>query len=180
MNVRFREVGPESLEQLATWLSAEPWPFHARPRVDADWVAARAADGSFFGDTARSFWVLDADERTIALVRAFDLLDVTPLIDLRVASSARTAGVGTAALRFMTRFVFETFPEAPRLGGYTRHDNAAMRRVFDKCGFALEAYHRESWRVEGAGYADSVGYALLRRDWLTGTTTPGLMPASLR
>lgn len=180
MSLRFDESGTESVQELAAWLSAEPWPFHARPRVDTAWVEARAADGNFYGETARWFWVSDGQQRTLALVRVFDLGDATPLIDLRVTSSARGTGVGTAALRFVARFVFETFPETPRLGGYTRHDNAAMRRVFEKCGFVLEAYHRESWHVENAGYVDSVGYALLRRDWLTGTTTPGLTPASFR
>jgi RimJ/RimL family protein N-acetyltransferase len=45
---------------------------------------------------------------------------------------------------------------------YTRHDNVAMRRVFEKCGFLKEAHHRRAWRVAGAEPVDAVGYAILR------------------
>jgi hypothetical protein len=34
-----------------------------------------------------------------------------------------------------------------------------------------EAHYRESWPVEGGPALASVAYAVLRRDWETGTTT---------
>jgi RimJ/RimL family protein N-acetyltransferase len=52
-----------------------------------------------------------------------------------------------------------------RLAGETRADNAAMRRVFERCGWAQEAHYRQSWPTEDGGWIDSVGYALLRDDW---------------
>src|SRR5688500_1231437 len=58
----------------------------------------------------------------------------------------------------------ETLPSVGRLGGYTRHDNLAMRRVFQKCGYLQEAYHRRAWRVAGIPAADAVGYAVLRQE----------------
>lgn len=171
MELRFQACGAGDLERLAAWLPEHAWPFHGRVRVDTAWVRERAAEGQFFGERVRSFWVLGSDATTLGLVRAFDLDDVTPLVDLRIGESARGRGVGSAALRWLTRTVFETSP-APRLGGYTRHDNVAMRRVFDKCGFVQEARHRAAWRLDGGGLADSVGYAVLRPDWGSGIVTP--------
>jgi hypothetical protein len=34
-----------------------------------------------------------------------------------------------------------------------------------------EALHRQAWRVEPDKFADAVGYAILRADWSSGTTT---------
>ena len=50
-------------------------------------------------------------------------------------------------------------------GGYTRHDNLAMRRVFQKCGFQQEALRRRAWQVDGGEPVDCVGYAILRDEF---------------
>jgi RimJ/RimL family protein N-acetyltransferase len=166
MDVRFREVGPSDVDRLGRFLSAYKWPFHAQSTVDSVWVRERAAEGYFFGDEVKSFWVLGSGDAPLGLVRAFDLADVTPLVDLRMGEGARNSGSGTAALRWITRFVFANYAETPRLGGYTQSDNVAMRRVFEKCGFVQEAYHRSAWRVDDGAYADAVGYAILRAEWV--------------
>jgi RimJ/RimL family protein N-acetyltransferase len=172
MKLRFERIEEADVERLAAWMPTETWPYHGRTRVDAVWVRRRVAEGDFYGPDAVSFWIVAPDSATLGIVRAFDLPDVTPLVDLRISAASRGRGVGTAALDWVTRFVFESRPETVRLGGYTRHDNVAMRRVFDKCRFVQEAYHRQSWPVEGADLADSVGYSVLRCDWTAGTTTP--------
>jgi RimJ/RimL family protein N-acetyltransferase len=46
-------------------------------------------------------------------------------------------------------------------------DNAAMRRVFEACGWVKEAHHRKAWR----GF-DAIGYAIPREDWESGRVTP--------
>ena len=155
------------LQRLSDWLVQQAWPHHARVRVDAQWVRERAAEGYFTGVDVRSFWVEDRATLPLGLIRVFDLGDVTPLIDLRIGEAARGRGVGTFALRWLTRFVFDTFPETHRLGGYTRFDNVAMCRVFRKCGYVEEARHRQAWRVEGGGFVDTLGYAILRSEWST-------------
>jgi RimJ/RimL family protein N-acetyltransferase len=164
MDIAFREVGSADVEQLCEWLPKNRWPFHAQSTVDAAWVRDHAAEGFFFGDDVKSFWVL-GDAQPIGLVRAFDLCDVTPLVDLRIDEGARNRGSGTAALRWITRFVFDHYEETPRLGGYTQSENAAMRRVFEKCRFVQEAHHRKAWRVDDGAYVDAVGYAILRSEW---------------
>ena len=58
-----------------------------------------------------------------------------------------------------------------RFEGQTREDNIAMRKVMLRAGFVKEAHYREGWPVEGAAPQASVAYAILRRDWGSGTTT---------
>lgn len=165
MEIRLAEIGAPDVELLADWLSSRPWPYHGNTRVDAAWVRDQALCGYFFGAEARSFWIFDVASSPVGFVRAFDLADVTPLVDLRVDEGARGRGVGTAALKQLTRLVFEGYPETPRMGGYTRSDNHPMRRVFEKCGFSQEAHHRQAWTTDDGGFADAVGYAILRSEW---------------
>jgi RimJ/RimL family protein N-acetyltransferase len=164
VQLRFDPFAPADVAPLARFLAASDWPFHHEPRVDENWVRARLESGHFFGSDAKSFWVRDEAEQPIAFGRIFDLSDPTPLVDLRVAAAARGRGVGTLALRGLTAWLFSEYPEAGRLGGYTRHDNLAMRRVFEKCGFLQEAHHRRAWRVSGGEPLDCVGYAILRAE----------------
>jgi RimJ/RimL family protein N-acetyltransferase len=59
-----------------------------------------------------------------------------------------------------------------RLGGETRVDNIAMRRVFERCGWKQEAHYRQSWPTADGGWLDSIGYAILRDDWHAGRPRP--------
>lgn len=164
MQLRFDPFGPADLAPLARFLAASDWPFHHETSVDDNWVRARVESGHFSGGDAKSFWIRDGGEEPVAFARIFDLSDSTPLLDLRVAAGVRGRGVGTLALRGLTAWLFSERPETERLGGYTRYDNLAMRRVFEKCGFLLEARHRRAWRVAGGEPVDCVGYAILRAE----------------
>ncbi len=46
-----------------------------------------------------------------------------------------------------------------------------MRRVLKRCGYVKEAHYRDAWPGVGGERYDSVGYAILRKDWAAGTTT---------
>ena len=164
VQLRFDPFGPDDVTPLGQFLAASEWPYHHEPNVDESWVRARVEGGHFFGHDAKSFLVRDDTQQLLAFGRIFDLSDGTPLLDLRVAAVARGRGVGTLALRGLTLWLFSEYPDAERLGGYTRHDNLAMRRVFEKCGFVQEAHHRRAWRVAGAEPVDCVGYAILRAE----------------
>lgn len=161
---RLREIVTADINDLARWLPASDWPFHSDVRVTADWVLERAAAGMFNGHATRSFWYLRG-ETPVGIVRAFELEDVTPLLDLRIGAEFRRQGVGTGMLHAVTGLIFNEHPDLHRIGGYTRHDNTAMSRVFTKCGYVLEACHRRGWRIEGAKPVDALGYAILREDW---------------
>ncbi|HKY35855.1 MAG TPA: GNAT family protein [Polyangiaceae bacterium] len=150
--------------RLSKFLAGSDWPFHFERSVDDSWVRARIESGHFFGAEARSFWIRGEAAEPLAFARVYDLSDVTPLFDLRVAQAARKQGVGTQALRSLMAWLFAEYPATGRLGGYTRHDNVAMRRVFEKCGFRQEAHHRRAWRVDCSEPVDCVGYAILRSE----------------
>lgn len=158
----------ERIEQadatVVDWIASDTWPYHLNVRPSRAEVASWIAAGSFVGDGVASFWVQLAGER-VGILRLFDLDDLTPLFDLRIGSDHRGEGLGTATLRFGTQHVFDTRPNAQRFGGYTRHDNHAMRAVFENLGFTHEARHREAWRTAEGDFVDSVGYAVLRREW---------------
>jgi RimJ/RimL family protein N-acetyltransferase len=164
MQLRFDPIVASDATLLGRFLSASEWPFHVEQSVNENWVRGRIEAGHIFGRGSRSFWIRGDEAEPLGFARVFDLEDLTPLLDLRLATYARGRGIGTLSLRGLTTWLFSEYPEAGRLGGYTRHDNVAMRRVFEKCGFSLEAQHRRAWRVLGASPVDAVGYAILREE----------------
>ncbi|MFK0238522.1 GNAT family N-acetyltransferase [Streptomyces vinaceus] len=100
-----------------------------------------------------------------------DLCDDTPMFDLRIRSEHRGRGRGGQALDWLTRYVFTEFPEVQRIEGTARQDNVAMRRAFRRCGYAKEAHSRDTWPTADGKVRDAVGYAILRRGWLSDSTT---------
>jgi RimJ/RimL family protein N-acetyltransferase len=157
---------PEDADALAAWLSSEPWPFHGiRQRwTEAD-VQAAVADGEFTG-VNRTFWVDACDDRA-GLLRFRYLDEASPDVDVRVLARYRGRGIGTAMLDWAAGWIF-TETERHRLGGETRIDNRAMRRVFERCGWTQEAHYRRSWPDGEGRWIDSVGYAILRDEWRAG------------
>jgi len=154
---------------LIEFLVDGPWPFHVRSHPTREQVSADV-DGGRYDDDAQALWVL-ADGERVGLGVLEDLADDTPMLDLRLAPAARGRGLGLPALRALTDHLFATQP-ARRFEAQTREDNVAMRRVLLRAGFVKEAHYREGWPVEGGPALASVGYAVLRRDWVSGTTTP--------
>ncbi len=147
------------LDELVGFLTAEDWPFHLNPKPNPSEV--RLSD--------ETYWITENGAK-LGLVRLLDLEDIddggSPLFDLRVTAGARGRGVGEAAVRWLTTHIFTNYA-TNRIEGTTREDNHAMRRVFDKTGYVQEAHYREAWPAQDRVY-DSVGYAILRRDWVTG------------
>ncbi|MBB6097691.1 RimJ/RimL family protein N-acetyltransferase [Deinobacterium chartae] len=170
MNLDFVRVGPERLEQISAFLTAEPWPYHGRPRLSAEQVRASAAEGVYWSDETETFLVLEAGTPA-AYLRLFDLDDPTALFDLRIRAARRGQGLGQTCVRWLSAHLFETRPELHRIAANTRVDNHAMRAVLGRCGYVLEAYYRQAWPQEGRLH-DCVSYALLRSDWESGTLTP--------
>ena len=157
--------------EFAAFLVSEPWPFHSGGVVDAAEVARRVAAGAYFNHSVRTHWIV-VGGRPCGFVRAFDLDDGTPLFDVRLAGDCRGRGVGRAAVGWLVGDVFGLLPEITRIEGTTRADNLAMRAVFRACGFVKEAHYREAWPGSDGGLHDTIGYGILRRDWLSGSTTP--------
>ncbi len=154
-------------DALIDFLTGHEWPFHVGRRRTREEVADAIASGRFDGADHATFWLESQDRGRVGLAVLEDLDDDTPLFDLRLAAEHRGLGLGTAAVRAIADHVFTTL-DVNRLEGQTREDNAAMRAVFVKAGFALEAAYRESWPVEQGPALTSVAYAILRREWEAG------------
>lgn len=157
----------------ATWLiqflTKNEWPFHAGEHDDGDSVAERMESGYFEGPGVET-WVIERNKVPVGIVRVFDLEDDTPLFDLRISEELRGHGLGGAALRELVDRVF-TEHRVDRLEGTTRQDNIAMRRALVSAGFVKEAHYRRAWPDRDGQMHDSVGYAILRTDWESGSRT---------
>jgi RimJ/RimL family protein N-acetyltransferase len=167
--VRLEPLAAEHATWLGEFLVSDDWPFHAGA-VDQDLVTERLRQGYYDGH-GRATFLVTGEAQQVGLVRVEDLDDPTPTFDLRIAAAHRGRGHGTATLRELARWVFDT-PDVERLEGTTRQDNVAMRRTFRAVGFVKEAHYRQGWPTRDGRLLDAVGYALLRTDWRDGTTTP--------
>lgn len=170
--VRFVPFDPRAEGEIVRWVAGDRWPFHGVEAPTAQNVSAWVREGRFHSDESRSFWIVrEGDGERVGLVTVEDLGDPTPIFDLRVARPYRGRGIGRQAVTWLARYVFTEFGKH-RVEGHTRHDNVAMRRVFEACGWVQEAYYRRAWRDSASNWHDAVAYALLRDDWESGRTTP--------
>ncbi len=159
-------------DALRGFLTSNAFPFHVRSAPTAADVEARIADGDFDGPEHAALWVEVAGSGRVGLVVLDDLEDPGVLFDLRRAEAARGRGLGVLVVRALTDHVFGSYPHVTRVEAQTRDDNRAMRRVLVRAGFEMEAHYRDGWPVVGGEPRASVGYAVLRRDHESGTTTP--------
>lgn len=155
---------------LVAFLTSNDFPFHVGSRRSTDEVEEAIEAGAFRDGDNDSYWIDHPQHGRVGFLRFEDLSEDTPMFDLRLAEPMRGRGLGTEALRAAIEHIFTTIP-ARRFEGQTREDNIAMRRTFLQCGFLKEAHYREGWPVTGGAPLASVAYAILRRDWETGTTT---------
>lgn len=159
-------------DALVAFLSGNEFPFHGTPRPTRDEVEARIAAGAYDPPDRLAWWLVEPARGTVGVVVVSDLDDDGPLLDLRLAEAHRGAGLAAPALRAVADAVFGSRPRVQRLEGSTREDHVAMRRAFARAGFVQESHHRQACPGPDGTVHASTGYALLRSDWLTGTTTP--------
>lgn len=157
---------------LVELLTGNHFPFHVVPRPARTAVERAIDSGRYDDDDHAALWVDVDGHGRVGLAVLEDLSDDAPLFDLRLTEPFRGRGLAAPVLRALTAHVFGTYPEVDRFEGQTREDNIAMRRTFRRCGFVKEAHYRDGWPVDGAAPVASVAYAILRRDWVSGTTTP--------
>jgi RimJ/RimL family protein N-acetyltransferase len=120
-----------------------------------------------------SFWIID-HRQTIGLIRLLDLGDVvdgSPLFDLRIASEHRGRGYGKRAARWIVDLLFTYYPELHRVEANTRADNAAMQTVLSAVGFTQEGRLRDAWRGADGQWFDTMIYGILRSDWDSATAS---------
>ena len=171
MQLLFQRIDRSEAEQLADWLSSDRWPFFRNPAPTREDILKRIDDGQFLGDAEEDYWIVDAAGDRIGLIELYGILELAPMFNIRLRAAYRGRGLGPPAVRWLTRHVFESFPDKRRLESQTREDNLAMRKVFNKCGFIKEAYYRQASPTEDGGWVASIGYGILRDDWLSGEVT---------
>lgn len=163
MGLTFDRVSTAEIEAVVVFLSGSDWPFHSAPRLSV----AEAGAISIANAETRSFWIRDAGS-VVGLVRLLDLDDIedgSPLFDLRIASAHRGQGHGTAAVEWLSDYLFVEFPMLHRIEANTRNDNTAMRTVLERCGYRHEGLLREAWKSRDGSRHDTLLYGLLRREW---------------
>jgi RimJ/RimL family protein N-acetyltransferase len=171
--VTFRELHPErDWDALVDLLTTETWPHRVKPVMTEEHVRKEMSHGHYVSGRSLAF-LIERDGDVVGLVAAHEIDDEhsDPQLDFRVRERARGHGVGAAALAHITAEVFARLPKVNRIEGQTRRDNVAMRMVFTRGGYVQEAVYRRAWPGEGGPY-DGIGYAILRADWESGTTTP--------
>lgn len=154
------------------FMSSNEFPFHMMPRPTKESTAERIEKGSYDDEDHEPYWVVDSDEGRIGVCILEDLTEDSPLFDVRLGEKYRGAGYGQQAVKAITDHVFTTMDKVNRFEGQTREDNIAMRKLFLRLNFLKEAHYREGWPVEGSEPKASVAYAILRKDWESGTVTP--------
>lgn len=157
--------------EFMRFLSRDRFPFHVIALPSEEQVLADIDSGRYDGTEHAAFWVEHEEHGRIGIAVLEDLEDATPMFDLRLASRYRGRGLGAEILTALTSLLFERYPNATRFEGQTREDNIAMRKTFLRAGFVKEAHYRDGWPVEGGEALASVAYAILRRDWASGSTT---------
>ena len=113
-------------------LCESEWPFHGNPRL----VPGDVSSIDLLTSDVDSYWIIDEGSR-VGIIRLLDLGDVDqgrPLFDIRIATSHRGRGLGTAAVRWLTAHLFDRFDVLHRIEATTHLDNLAMRRVLERCG----------------------------------------------
>ena len=162
----------EDRQELVGFLTRNRFPFHVNSHPTAEEVEARIDQGAYDAEGSAALWINDDLRGRLGVVFLEDLDEDAPLFDLRLDTPFRRRGLGVPVLKAITDHVFSSMPQVRRFEGQTREDNVAMRQVFVRCGFVKEAHYRDGWPVEGGAPRASVAYAILRRDWELGVTTP--------
>lgn len=149
---------------IVEFLCGSTWPFHGCRRLSATAAAAVRVSG---GDV-ESYWILDRDV-VVGLIRLLDLDDVddgSPVFDLRIGEEHRGRGIGTAAVSWLSAYLFDRFAVLHRIEATTRDDNLAMQTVLERCGYWREGVLREAWKNDDGSRNDAVVYGLLRHERL--------------
>ncbi|MBC7427636.1 MAG: GNAT family N-acetyltransferase [Bacteriovorax sp.] len=166
---------PQDKERLINFLTNETWPFHVNNKLTSDKVIKMIEDGVFVGSNHESFWILDEIKKEVGFIRLFDLEDIDdgyPLFDLRISNKNRGQGLGKQAVHWLTKYLFEKWPQLERIAGTTRVDNSPMRKLFRAVGYVKEGHYRNDWATANGELYDTVKYSILRKDWEAGTKTP--------
>ena len=167
---QFVPCRPDDSPALAAWIASGIWPYHVVRQPTADQVTSWIERGQFWGEDARTFWIV-VDEARVGIVSLQDLEDPTPVFDLRIAEAWRGRGVGRQAVQWIADYTFRE-TDKHRLEAHVRADNDAMRHVMRASGWVKESHARDAWPDADGTWHDALAYAVLKKDWASGDVTP--------
>ncbi len=164
--VSLRPLQPEELE--AVWearVNDDTAPWMSTPQA-YERLKQRVANSGRFVDG----WLdlgIEADGRLVGEIDARQPPRSMPqgVYELGISlfeTGDRGRGLGTDAVRLLTRYLFQ-HEEADRVQASTWVENRAMRRVFEKLGFAEEGILR-SYMPSKRGRDDYVMYGITKAD----------------
>jgi RimJ/RimL family protein N-acetyltransferase len=156
--------------EFTRFMTRNSFPFHHNPNPTDEQVDATIDAGGY--RRRAPFWVDETEHGRIGIAVLDAVASSAPTFDLRLGTRYRGLGLGVPVLTALTTLLFDRYPKATRFEAVTRADHGAMRRTFERSGFVKEAHYRDGWPMPGGEPQASVGYAILRRDWASGTTTP--------
>lgn len=171
MKVHFEEFKSE-IDALIEFLTSDTWEFYGTPNLKSERIRESYENQYYTGDDCKTFWVILDQDIKVGTVRIYDLEDGDPMFDIRILSKYKGMGIGTIAVKWLTDYVFNNFPDKVRIEANTRQDNNAMRCVFHKSGYVKESYHRKAWPCSNGETYDSIGYGITKEDWENGKVTP--------
>ncbi|AXI00314.1 GNAT family N-acetyltransferase [Sporosarcina sp. PTS2304] len=171
--MRLQEWTIQEQDLLIQFMTTNSWPYHDISEPGRELLEKSIEEGGYASDDVKTFWIENNENEKVGIVKVYDLQEDVPLFDLRIADRFRGYGYGSRALKKLTQYVFELPEQKIRIEGHTRHDNAAMRKAFERAGFVKEAHLRQAWFLPKENtYYDAVTYGMTREDYLAGTTTP--------
>lgn len=108
----------------------------------------------------------------IEFFKTVNYLDEYELSYQVYVSESRGKGLATEAVNLMVRYLFES-KRMNRIRLVIHPDNAASRRIAEKCGFQHEGTARGAWYNKGR-HQDVEIYAILHDDVIVSTWKPSL------
>ncbi|WP_019156304.1 GNAT family N-acetyltransferase [Robertmurraya massiliosenegalensis] len=158
------------LDDLVSFMTSNHWIYHSNPHPSIDEIESRFHKG-WYSTNKETFWI-EKDSKKIGLLIVHDMDDTILSFDIRIDAKVRGNGYATIAMHWLINYVFNLQDKKIRLEAYTRSDNLAMRKTLHKCGFVKEGYLRDAWENDDGSVADSICYALIRKDWEHKQVTP--------
>ena len=155
-------------EELIKFLTGNEWPFHVNTIVNRESIT-KTIESGYYEDEKETYWMIDNGVKQGILIIE-DIDDSIPLIDIRLAETARGKGYGKQALLWLKDYLFGELGKI-RVEGYTRADNIGMRKCFTNAGFVKEGYLRNAWENKDGSVSDSILYAAILTDWKTNSIT---------
>lgn len=158
------------LNELVALMTNNTWDFHSDQKPSNEQII-KAYQKGWYQEDRETFWI-EKDNKKIGLIIIHDISDTIPSFDIRIDGNGRGKGIGTKAVTWITDYIFSLPNKKIRIEAYTRSDNIAMRKTFNKCGYVKEGYLRNAWENNDGTVSDSICYAFIRSDWENKEITP--------